>query len=230
MNGALTAQSVMHKVYAWMCAGLLVTAGASYGLLLWPQLFNIMFASHWYFYLLAALQIGLVVYISAFINEIRYGTAAAAFMLYSFLMGIMLAPIFVIYTTSSIALTFACTSGMFGSMALYGYFTNTDLSKFGNLLLMGLWGMIIASFANWYFQSSALEYALGIIGVLLFTALTAYDVQKIKQLLRNVAYEGDSEVYHESINKVALIGALQLYLDFVKLFLYMLRFMGRKRD
>jgi len=230
MNNALTVQNVMHKVYAWMCAGLLVTAASAYGLLASPTLFSIIFSSKWYFYGIAALQIGLVIYISAYINEIRYSTAAFAFMLYSFLLGITLSPIFVIYTSSSIALTFACTAGMFGTMALYGYFTNTDLSRMGNILLMALLGMIIASFANWYFQSSTLEYALAFLGVLIFTALTAYDVQKIKQLIHHVEYEGDHAAYRENVSKVALIGALALYLDFINLFLSLLQLMGRKRD
>lgn len=230
MSNALTMQNVMHKVYAWMCVGLLVTAGASYGLLMWPQLFQMLFSSRWYFFLLAGLQIGLVIYVSAYINQMRYSTAAAIFMLYSFLLGITLAPIFVIYTASSIALTFACTAGMFGTMAIYGYFTNTDLSKFGNILLMALWGMILASLANWYFKSSTFEYVLALIGIVIFTGLTAYDVQKIKELLRTVAYQGDADAYHETVNKVALIGTLTLYLDFVNLFLQLLQFTGRKRD
>lgn len=230
MNNALTAQNVMYKVYTWMCAGLLITAASSYGLLLWPTLFKIIFASKWYFYGLAAMQLGLVIYISAYINEIRYSSAAFAFVLYAFLLGITLAPIFVIYTASSIALTFACTAGMFGTMALYGYFTNTDLTKMGNLLLMALWGLIIASFANWYFQSSTAEYVLACVGVLIFSGLTAYDVQKIKQLMHSVQYREDHDAFHESISKVALIGALMLYLDFVNLFLQLLQLMGKKRD
>ena len=230
MNDALTEQNVMYKVYAWMCVGLMVTAGSAYGLLLWPKLFGIIFSSKWYFYGLAALQLGLVIYVSAYINEMRYSTAAFVFMLYSFLMGITLSPIFVIYTAASISLTFACTAGMFGTMALYGYYTNTDLTRMGNLLLMALWGLIIASLANWYFQSSSFEYALACIGVLIFTALTAYDVQKIKQLMRNVEYQGDHAAYDETLNKVSLLGALVLYLDFVNLFLRLLQLMGKKRN
>lgn len=229
-NHALTAQNVMQRVYAWMSAGLLVTAASAYGLLLSPNLFNAIFSSMWHFYAIAALQIGLVIYVSAFINEMRYSTAASVFMLYSFLLGITLSPIFVIYTASSIALTFLCTAGMFGTMALYGSITKTDLTQMGNIMIMALWGMIIASFANWYFKSSALEYALAFLGVIIFTALTAYDVQKIKQLIYRVSYEGDHDMYREMVSKVALLGALTLYLDFVNLFLHLLQFMGRKRD
>jgi FtsH-binding integral membrane protein len=226
-NEALTAQNVMHKVYAWMCAGLLVTAAVSYGLLLSPEFFNAIFSKTWHYYVIFGLQLGLVVYISAYINEIRYSTAAFAFMLYSALMGITLAPIHIVYEQSSIALTFASTAGMFGSMALYGYFTNTDLSRLGNIMMMALWGLIIASLSNWYFQSSGLQYAIAFGGVLIFTALTAYDVQKIKQLLQTAAYEADHE---GTASKIALVGALILYLDFVNLFLSMLQLMGRKRD
>jgi FtsH-binding integral membrane protein len=230
MNEALTAQNVMNKVYAWMCIGLVVTAAVSYGLLSFPELFNAIFSSKWHLYGIFALQLGLVVYISAFINQISYGTAAFAFMLYSFLMGLTLAPIFIMYQLPSIALTFVCTAGMFGSMAVYGSATNTDLSKMGNIMLMALWGMIIASFANWYFQSSALQYGIAFMGVIVFTALTAYDVQKIKQLMRTVEYQGDHGAYREMVSKVALLGALTLYLDFVNLFLSLLQLMGRKRD
>src|SRR5271154_1969860 len=152
-NQALTAQNVMNKVYAWMCAGLLVTAAVSYGLLLSPELFKSIFSTSWHLYAIFALQLGLVIYISAFINQINYGTAAIAFMLYSALMGLSLAPIFIIYQLPSIALTFACTAGMFGSMAIYGSVTKTDLSTMGNIMAMALWGLIIASFANMYFQS-----------------------------------------------------------------------------
>lgn len=230
MNEALTTQNVMNKVYAWMCAGLLVTAAVSYGLLLSPELFTAIFSAKWHFYAIFALQLGLVIYISAFINQISYSAAAIAFMLYSGLMGLSLAPIFIIYTGSSIALTFACTAGMFGSMAIYGSVTKTDLSTMGNILLMALWGMIIASFANMYFQSDAFQYGIAIAGVVIFTALTAYDVQKIKQLMRTIEYQGDHASYRETISKVALLGALTLYLDFVNLFLSLLQLMGRKRD
>jgi len=229
-NHALTAQNVMNKVYAWMCAGLLITAAVSYGLLLSPELFMAIFSSKWHFYGIVALQFGLVIYVSAFINQISYGAAAFAFMLYSALMGLTLAPIFIIYTGASVALTFACTAGMFGSMAIYGSVTKTDLSTMGNILLMALWGMIIASFANMYFQSDAFQYGIAIVGVIIFTALTAYDVQKIKQFIRMIEYQGDHGAYRETISKVALLGALTLYLDFVNLFLNLLQLMGRKRD
>lgn len=229
MNEALTAQNVMNKVYAWMCAGLVVTAAVSYGLLLSPDLFNAIFSSKWHLYGIMALQFGLVIYISAFINQITYAAAAFAFMLYSLLMGLTLAPIHLIFTESSIALTFACTAGMFGSMAVFGAVTKTDLSKMGNIMLMALLGMIIASLANIYFQSSALQYGLSILGVIVFTALTAYDVQKIKQLIRMVEYQGDHSEYRETVSKVALLGALTLYLDFVNLFLHLLQLLGNKR-
>lgn len=230
MNEALTAQNVMNKVYAWMCAGLLITAAVSYGLLLSPALFNAIFSPTWHLYAIFALQLGLVMYISAFITQISYSGAAIAFMLYSGLMGLTLAPIFILYQLPSIALTFACTAGMFGSMAVYGSVTNTDLSKMGNIMLMALWGMILASFANWYFQSDALQYGIAIVGVIVFTALTAYDVQKIKQLIRMIEYEGDHASYREMASKIALLGALTLYLDFVNLFLSLLQLMGRRRD
>ncbi len=225
-----TTQNVMQKVYVWMCTGLLISAASSYGLLFFPELLTTIFSSVWYLFGIFALEIGLVIYISAYINKMRYSTAAFAFMLYSFVSGITLAPIFIMYEMPSIALTFACTAGMFGVMALYGYITKTDLTSMGNLMIMALLGLIIASLSNLYFQNGTFDYILAFIGVIIFTALTAYDVQKIKQLIRMVEYEGDQEAYGETISKVALLGALTLYLDFVNLFLSLLRLMGRRRD
>lgn len=218
----------MHKVYALMCVGLLATAGTAYFLFAQEQLLIALLKSPYIMYGLFFAQIGLVIFLSSIINTISYATAALIFFAYSVLVGITLTPIFLIYTMSSIGLTFGITAGMFGSMALYGYYTRTDLSGLGSMLLMAIWGMIIATLANWYFQSSQMEYIISFAGVVIFTLLTAYDVQKIKMIASQMEYDS-SEDMGERTNKAAVIGALTLYLDFLNLFLYLLRFMGNKK-
>ncbi|MBY0109492.1 MAG: Bax inhibitor-1/YccA family protein [Candidatus Babeliaceae bacterium] len=218
----------MHKVYAWMFTGLGVTAVTSYFMLSYPALLMYLLSSKIIFYTLIGAQLGLVMYLSAFINSMSYRAATFAFLAYSLLVGITLSPIFLVYTMSSITLTCASTACMFGAMAIYGYYTDSDLTRLGNLLFMGLLGIIIAGFANWFFASSVLDFAISVLGVLLFTALTAYDVQKIKLLAYQIMYS-DEDNHVEMSDKIALFGALQLYLDFINLFLHLLRLMGNKR-
>lgn len=219
---------VMPKVYAWMFTGLLTTAFSSYALLLNPSLLRTLLSSSFFIYGLLAAQLGLVIYLSAAINKMSYTSAQLYFLLYSALVGISLSPIFIIYTMSSIAMTFLATACMFGGMAIYGYYTEADLSRFGNMLIMALWGLIVASVMNWFFASSQFNFVLTLFGILLFTALTAYDVQKIKQMINAVPYE---DMYHtETMHKLAIMGALSLYLDFINLFLRLLELMGKKND
>ncbi len=220
--------SFMHKVYAWMFAGLLVTATTSYLMFAYPVLLIYMLSSTITFYALIAAQLGLVVYLTACIKTMSYQAATVAFLAYSFLIGVTLSPLFLVYTMTSITLTCASTACMFGAMAIYGYYTDSDLTRFGNLLLMGLFGIIIASVANWYFASSMLDFAISVCGVLLFTALTAYDVQKIKLLAHDMMYNDQLDQVDMS-DKIALIGALRLYLDFLNLFLHLLKLMGKRR-
>jgi hypothetical protein len=216
----------MHKVYAWMFAGLAVTAATSYYMFAHPAVLIYLLSSPVVFYALMALQIGLVVYMSSRITSMSYQAAVLSFLAYSSLMGVSLSPIFLVYTMSSICMTFVSAACMFGGMAIYGYYTESDLSRFSSILIMGLWGLIIASFANWFFASSGLDYILSWVGVLLFTALTAYDVQKIKLLAYSMEEDNAAGTMG---SKIALLGALQLYLDFINLFLYMLKIMGRKQ-
>jgi FtsH-binding integral membrane protein len=218
----------MHKVYAWMFAGLLVTAVTSYLMLVYPAFLIHLLSSTITFYALIVAQLGLVIYLSTCIKSMSYQAAVISFLAYSLLMGVTLSPIFLVYTMASITLTCASAACMFGAMAIYGYYTDTDLTQFRNLLLMGLVGIIIAGFANWYFASTMLDFVISVFGVFLFTALTAYDVQKIKLLAHDMMYN-DQHDYVEMSNKIALFGALQLYLDFLNLFLYLLQLMGKKR-
>lgn len=144
------------------------------------------------------------------------------FVVFSALMGMSLSTIFMVYTASSISLTFFIAAGMFGTMAVAGYTTSVDLTKMGSLLYMGLIGIIIASVANWFIGSSGLDYIISFLGVLIFTGMTAYDMQKIKQIGMQIDHES------EDGRKMAVMGALSLYLDFINLFLFLLRFFGNR--
>ena len=166
--------------------------------------------------------LGFVFYLSARINKMSVSSAQITFWIFSAIMGLSLASIFIVYTQASIARVFFISSGTFAAMSLYGYTTKKDLTKLGGFLFMGLIGIIIASLVNLFFQSSALHFAISVIGVLVFVGLTAYDTQSIK----NMYYAGDSESVG---GKKALMGALRLYLDFINLFIMLLRLFGQRR-
>lgn len=163
-------------------------------------------------------ELGVVWYLSARIHRISFTSATLLFILYSILNGATLSMIFLIYTMSSIATTFFVTAGTFGVMALFGYVTKKDLTRLGSLCFMGIIGIIIASLVNIFLQNSMMEMIISYIGVLLFVGLTAYDSQKIKRLLMQ-----DGVEINETTQKIALLGAMTLYLDFINLFLYLLR-------
>ena len=150
-------------------------------------------------------------------------TMVLIFVLFSMLMGASLSFIFLMYELGSIAKTFVITAGMFGTMAVVGYTTKTDLTKFGSLMFMGLIGIVIASVVNMFMQSSTMDYIISFIGVLVFTGLTAYDVQKLKRIGSQIVEN------NESVRKITIMGALTLYLDFINLFLFLLRFFGNRK-
>jgi len=164
--------------------------------------------------------LGLVMLMSFGFNKLSLTTLMVVFIIYSLLTGMSLSFIFLAYSSSSIAITFFITAGTFGAMALLGYTTPTDLTKFGSILYMALIGIIIASVVNWFMNSAGLDYIISIIGVLIFTGLTAYDVQKLKRIGAGVEYDGETK------QKLIIMGALTLYLDFINLFLFMLRLFG----
>ena len=166
--------------------------------------------------------IAMVLFLSFRIQKMSFATAQMTFWAYAALMGVSLTTVLIIYTGTSIALTFFVTAGTFGAMSLYGYTTKRDLTGLGSFLFMGLIGLILASLANMFFQSSQLQFVVSVIGVLIFTGLTAYDSQNIK----NLYFAGDDS---EAVGKKAIMGALRLYLDFINLFLFLLRFMGDRR-
>lgn len=178
------------------------------------------------FIILLVAELGLVFYLSARVEKIQAATASGLFIGYSVLNGLTLSVIFLAYTNTSIAATFFITAGMFGAMAVYGLVTKRDLSGLGSFLFMGLIGIIIASIVNIFLKSSGVDWMISCLGVLIFTGLTAYDVQKIKR----IGEEGILSQGDEVIRKGAVMGALALYLDFINLFLMLLRFFGGSRD
>jgi len=166
--------------------------------------------------------LAMVFFLSFRIMKMSFATAQATFWIYAAVMGISLSTILFVYTGASIALTFFVTAGMFGAMSLWGYTTKRDLTGFGSFLFMGLIGLVLASLAGMFFHSTQLQFVISVLGVFIFTGLTAYDSQSIK----NMYYVGDNG---EVVGKKAIMGALRLYLDFINLFMFLLRFMGNRR-
>ena len=213
--------TVMRKTFGWMAMCLLITALTAMGFVNSGLFYHI--ASSGAMWLLIIAELVLVFVLSARINKMSVATATIMLIVYSALNGVTLSFIFVVYSLGSIAKTFFITTGMFGVMALVGATTKRDLSKLGSILFMALIGLIIASLVNIFLRSSGLEWVISLIGVVLFTALTAYDVQRVKQLA------AESDLYDDTqVGRLAIISALSLYLDFINLFLYLLRFFGRK--
>lgn len=212
------------KVFNWMAVGLGLTGIVAY-FTAYSGLASVLMGSP-LFYVLLFGELGLVFYLSARISKIQATTATGLFVGYSILNGLTLSMIFLAYTSSSIAGTFFITAGMFGAMAVYGLVTKRDLSGLGSFMFMGLIGILIASVVNIFLNSSSLYWVISMIGVIVFTGLTAYDVQKIKQMGEaGILDQGES-----AIRKGAIMGALTLYLDFINLFLMLLRFFGGSRD
>ncbi len=216
--------NLLYRVYAWMCLALGLTAVTAYYTAMSPTFIATIFGNPMITVVLMLAQLGLVMVLSFMINRISFAAAVGLFLLYAVSLGITLSAIFLVYTHASIFATFLVASGMFGAMAIYGYFTNADLSAMGSFLFMALIGLIIGSWVNLFFKSPQLQYLLSGVGVLVFTLLTAYDVQKIKQMASGL-YEDQ-----ESMAKASIMGALTLYLDFINLFLFLLQIMGRKKD
>lgn len=222
MTSSVSAQnSLMRNVYVWMTGALIVTALAAYYVATSFELQQLIFGNQIMFWGLIIAEFGIVIALNAAINKISAFTATILFLLYSAINGATLSSIFLIYSITSIGTTFLITAGTFGAMAIYGTITKTDLTKIGNLLIMAVIGLIIASIVNIFWGNSTFDLIISGVGVLIFVGLTAYDAQKIKQML----YAADD---NEVTQKIAVLGALSLYLDFVNLFLYLLRFFGRR--
>ena len=213
----------MTKVYGWMSLALAITAITAAVVASSDFLLSLIFANKITFYGLLIAEVLLVLYISSNLMNMASGTAALFFLFYAFLNGITLSVIFLAYTSASVASTFLITGGTFGAMSLYGYFTKKDLSSWGNILLMSLVGLIIASVVNIFFYNEMLYWICSCAGVLIFVGLTAYDTQKIKAI-GMMQEEGSEEE-----KKTSLLAALSLYLDFINLFLFLLRIFGSRK-
>lgn len=214
--------ALMRKVYVWMSFALLITGIMAYGVAESPALMQTIFSNKLVFWGIIIAQFALVFGISGAINRLSLPIATLLFVAYASLNGIIFSSIFVIYSTAVIAKVFFITAGTFGAMSLYGYFTKADLSGMGKILMMALIGLIIATVVNIFLKSSGLEMILSYVGVLIFVGLTAWDTQKIKMML------AQCQDMNEEAQKIALLGAFTLYLDFINLFIYLLRIFGRK--
>lgn len=216
--------ALMRKVYTWMALALVITGVTAFGVANSPTLLMTLMTSRGLMFGIIIAELALVFAITGALNRLSLSTATLLFILYSVLNGAMLSSIFVIYTATSISKVFFITAGTFGAMAFYGYSTKKDLTSMGKILFMALIGMIIATVVNMFLKSAGFDYILSYIGVAIFTGLTAWDCQKIKQMLQT-QYD-----MSEGAQKLALIGALTLYLDFINLFLYLLKIFGNNRD
>lgn len=213
---------LMRKVYVWMTLALAITGFTAYGVATSPGILQAIYTNQILFWGLIIAEFALVIGVSAAINRLSLTTATLMFILYSVINGALLSYIFLAYTASSVATVFFITAGTFGAMALIGYTTKADLSSMGKILFMALIGLVIATVVNLFVKSDGLTMILSYLGVLVFVGLTAYDTQKIKQMLIQAP---DAS---EGAQKIALLGALTLYLDFVNLFIYLLRIFGKR--
>jgi FtsH-binding integral membrane protein len=214
--------ALMRKVYLWMTLAMVIT-----GLTAWivahnMQMLTFIYTNQAVMWGLIIADFAIVIGVTAAINKLSLPVATVLFILYSIINGALLSSIFIIYTMSSIATVFFITAGTFGAMSLYGYTTKSDLTSWGKILIMGVIGLVIATVVNLFLKSSALEMIVSYAGVLIFVGLTAYDTQKIKQMCLQAPDAG------ETMQKYALLGALSLYLDFINLFIYLLRIFGRR--
>lgn len=216
--------SFMYKVYGLMSVAFTITAGTAYYVAHNPTLSKLFLKSPGVFFAILVVQLVLVVGISFLMSRLSSSVATVLFFLYAVSMGLTTSVIFLAYQTSSIYVAFFVSAGMFLVMALYGYFTHTDLSSIGNIVLMALIGLLIGALVNLFLKSTMFDIVLSALGVIIFTALTAYDTQRIKTVGRMMLAEGQEPT------KIAVFGALTLYLDFINLFLYMLSLTGRRRD
>jgi FtsH-binding integral membrane protein len=212
----------LRTVYGWMAAGLAITALVAYSIAGTPALVQTLVTNRFLFLVLFLAQIGLVFYLSARVARLQPGTATMLFVLYSALTGVTLSVLVLAYTGASIATTFVVTAGMFAALAVYGTTTSRSLAGAGQFFFMGLIGLVLASIAGMFWHSPALQFLISVVGVIVFTGLTAWDAQRLKQMALALP-DGQRGSY-------AILGALSLYLDFINLFLFLLRFMGSRRD
>jgi uncharacterized protein len=212
----------LSKVYGWMFLGLLITAVTAFAVASSPALIEAVFLNRLVFWALIIAQLGLVFFLSARVDKVAPTTAAGLFILYSALTGVTSSVVLLVYTSASITSTFVITAGMFGAMAFFGTVTKRSLAGMGQFFFMGLIGLILASIVGIFWQSDALQFVIAIVGVLVFTGLTAWDAQRLKHMAVALP-DGRVGAY-------AVVGALSLYLDFINLFFFLLRLTGGRRD
>ena len=212
----------LSKVYGWMFVGLLITAVIAFVVASSPALIETLILNRLLFWGLLFAQLGLVFYLSARVDKVAPATAAGLFVLYSAFVGVTSSVIFLVYTGASISQTFIITAGMFGATAVFGTVAKRSLAEMGQFLFMGLIGLILAMIVGFFWHSDALQFVISVVGVLVFTGLTAWDAQRLKQLAVALP-DGRVGAY-------AVVGALSLYLDFINLFFFLLRFTGNRRN
>ena len=214
--------SFLAKVYGWMFVGLLVTAVIAFVVASSPALIELVFASRIVFWMIVIAQLGMVFYLSARVEKVQPATAGLLFLIYSGLVGVTSSVVLLVFTGASIAQTFIITAGMFGATALFGTVTKRSLAGIGHFMFMGLIGLVLASVVGIFWHNDALQFVISVVGVIVFTGLTAWDAQRLKQMA--VALPDGR------VGSYAVVGALSLYLDFINLFFFLLRFMGGRRD
>jgi hypothetical protein len=212
----------MRGVYGWMCGGLLITATTAWLVSSSPALMAAIFGNRAVFWILALAQLGLVVALSARVDRMSSGTAAGLFAAYSALTGVTLSAILLVFTGESVFATFVVTAGTFGALAMYGTVTRRSLTGLGQFLFMGLVGLVLASLVGLFWHNDGLQFVISFIGVIVFAGLTVYDAQRLKELAFATSAGPTSST--------TIVGALALYLDFINLFLFLLRFLGNRRD
>ncbi len=212
----------LRAVYGWMCVGLAVTAAVAYVISSSAAITGALAANHFLFLVLFLAQLGVVLFLSARVDRLAPGTATLLFIAYAALTGVTFSVILLAYTGASIANTFMVTAGMFGALAVYGTTTSRSLAGVGQFLFMGLIGLVLASLVGMFWQNDALQFLISVVGVLVFTGLTAWDAQRLKQMA--------TQLPEDKLGSYAILGALSLYLNFINLFLFLLRFMGGRRD
>ncbi len=213
--------SFLKKVYGWMFLGLGITAVTAYAAASSPIVIETLVSNRLLIWILLLGELGLVFYLSFRINSLAPVTAGGLFMLYSALTGVTTSLILVVYTGASVAMTFVVAAGMFGAMAVFGTLTKRSLAGAGQFFFMGLIGLILASVVGLFWQNDALQFVISVVGVIVFTGLTAWDAQRLKQMALVVSGEREGAI--------AIVGALSLYLDFINLFFFLLRFTGDRR-
>jgi uncharacterized protein len=224
-SDAIAAERVtrfLRSVYGWMCAGLAITAAVAYGVVSSPALVGSLASNPLLLIGLVVAQLALVFVLAARVTQLAPGLAAGLFVAYAALTGVTMSLILLVYTGESVVTTFVVTAGMFGALALYGTMTTRSLAGVGQFAFMGLIGLIIASLVGLFWKSDALQFLISVVGVIVFTALTAWDAQRLRQMALALP-EGQTTSY-------AVVGALALYLDFINLFLFLLRFLGVRRE